>query len=38
MSGPEMSHEFYYENGLREYVATLDQNKSPIGEVIDFDR
>jgi topoisomerase-4 subunit B len=30
-------HEFYYENGLREYVATLDQNKSPIGEVIDFE-
>jgi topoisomerase-4 subunit B len=31
-----LSHEFFYENGLREYVATLDQNKNPIGEVIDF--
>jgi len=32
-----LSHEFYYENGLREYVATLNQNKQPIGEVIDFE-
>lgn len=29
-------HEFFYENGLREYVATLDQNKEPIGEIMYF--
>src|SRR5574344_1437762 len=32
-----MEKELYYENGLREYVSTLCQNKSPIGEVIDFE-
>ena len=32
-----LSHEFFYENGLREYVATLNQNKSPIGDIVDFE-
>jgi len=32
-----LSHEFFYENGLREYVATLNQNKTPIGDIIDFE-
>jgi topoisomerase-4 subunit B len=32
-----LSHEFYYENGLREYVATLNQNKTPMGDIIDFE-
>ncbi|MCQ2742970.1 MAG: type IIA DNA topoisomerase subunit B [Bacilli bacterium] len=31
------SHEFYYENGLKEYVATLDQNKTPLGDILYFD-
>lgn len=30
------SHEFYTEHGLREYVQSLTQNKTPIGETIDF--
>mgnify|MGYP000858723146 FL=1 len=30
------SHEFYTEHGLREYVASMIQNKTPIGEIIDF--
>ena len=30
-------HEFYYENGLREYVAVLDQNKEPIGDILYFE-
>jgi topoisomerase-4 subunit B len=30
------SHEFYTEHGLREYVASMTQNKSPLGEIIDF--
>lgn len=32
-----LAHEFYYENGLREYVATLNQNKKPLGNIIDFE-
>lgn len=32
-----LSHEFYYENGLREYVSILTQNKERIGETIDFE-
>lgn len=32
-----LSHEFYYENGLREYVSVLTQNKERIGEIIDFE-
>jgi topoisomerase IV subunit B len=30
------SHEFFTEHGLREYVASMTQNKSPLGEIIDF--
>lgn len=30
------SHEFYCEHGLREYVASMTQNKTPLGEIIDF--
>ena len=30
-------HEFYYEKGLREYVAVLDQNKEPIGDILHFE-
>lgn len=32
-----LSHEFYYENGLREYVSVLTRNKERIGEIIDFE-
>jgi topoisomerase-4 subunit B len=32
-----LSHEFFYENGLREYVATLNQNKTPMGDIVDFE-
>lgn len=32
-----LSREFYYENGLREYVSVLTQNKERIGEIIDFE-
>ena len=28
--------EFYYENGLKEYVEEMNQNKTPIGPVVDF--
>ncbi len=31
-----LTHEFYYENGLREYVSTLNQNKTPLSDIIDF--
>ncbi len=31
-----LQHEFYYENGLREYVSTLNQNKTPLSDIIDF--
>jgi topoisomerase-4 subunit B len=30
------SHEFFTEHGLREYVASMTQNKTPLGEIIDF--
>lgn len=30
------SHDFYTEHGLREYVQSLTQNKTPLGDVIDF--
>ena len=30
-------HEFYYENGLKEYVAALTQNKEIIGEILQFE-
>lgn len=29
--------EFYYENGLREYVDTINQSKQTLGPVIDFE-
>lgn len=32
-----LQHEFYYENGLREYVSVLTQNKERIGEIMDFE-
>jgi topoisomerase IV subunit B len=32
-----LEHEFYYENGLREYVAVLNQNMVPLGEIIDLE-
>lgn len=28
--------EFYCQNGLREYVESLNRNKMPLGEIIDF--
>jgi len=31
------AHDFYCEHGLREYVASLTQNKTPLGVVIDFE-
>jgi topoisomerase-4 subunit B len=31
------THDFYCEHGLREYVASLTQNKTPLGVVIDFE-
>ncbi len=30
------SHEFYTERGLYEYVSSLTQNKTPMGDIIDF--
>lgn len=33
----KMEHEFIYEQGLKEYVAVLDQNKEPIGEILYFE-
>lgn len=32
-----LSHEFYYENGLREYIENLTANKVTIGDIIDFE-
>ncbi len=32
-----LSREFYYEQGLREYVANLTQNKEPLGPILYFD-
>ena len=31
------THEFYYENGLTEYVGALTQNKEIIGEILGFE-
>jgi topoisomerase-4 subunit B len=33
----QLEHEFFYENGLREYVSVLNQNLAPIGDIIDFE-
>lgn len=33
----DLSAEFYYENGLKEYVASLNQNKKPMDEIITFE-
>ena len=30
------SHEFYFENGLKEYVNLLTENKDPIGDILYF--
>ncbi|MCX5775424.1 MAG: toprim domain-containing protein, partial [Firmicutes bacterium] len=32
-----LSQEFYYENGLTEYIGVLNQNKEPLSPIIDFD-
>lgn len=32
-----LSHEFYYENGLREYVSVLTSNKEKLGLGMDFE-
>ena len=32
-----LSHSFHYENGLQEYVAVLNQNKEPIGDILHFE-
>jgi topoisomerase-4 subunit B len=32
-----LEHEFYYENGLKEYVAVLNQNMASLGEIIDLE-
>ena len=32
----KLSHEFYYERGLAQYVEVLNQNKKPIGEIVHF--
>ena len=31
-----LSQEFYYENGLKEYISILNQNKRPLTDIIDF--
>ncbi|MFA5421585.1 MAG: DNA topoisomerase IV subunit B [Bacilli bacterium] len=33
----DLSHEFYYVDGLREYVSTLNQNKKPLGNIVSFE-
>lgn len=33
----KQTHEFYYENGLQEYVQVLTANKERIGEVLHFE-
>ncbi|MDD3938600.1 MAG: DNA topoisomerase IV subunit B [Bacilli bacterium] len=33
----ELSHEFYYVDGLKEYVATLNTNKKPLGNIVSFE-
>jgi len=32
-----LSQEFYYENGLTQYIGVLNQNKEPLSPIIDFD-
>lgn len=31
-----LSQEFFYENGLREFMAAVNQNKNPLTPIIDF--
>lgn len=31
-----LSQEFYYEDGLKEYIATVNQNKKPLTDIIHF--
>ena len=31
------NQEFYYENGLVEYIKNINENKKPLSDVIDFD-
>ncbi|MDD3207067.1 MAG: DNA topoisomerase IV subunit B [Bacilli bacterium] len=33
----DLSHEFYYADGLKEYVATLNQSKKPLGNIVSFE-
>ncbi len=33
----DLSHEFYYVDGLKEYVATLNTNKKPLGNIVSFE-
>lgn len=33
----ELTHEFYYVDGLKEYVATLNTNKKPLGNIVSFE-
>ena len=33
----DLSHEFYYVEGLKEYVTTLNQSKKPLGNVVSFE-
>ena len=30
------NQEFYYENGIVEYVASINENKKPLSEIVDF--
>ncbi|NCA97036.1 MAG: type IIA DNA topoisomerase subunit B [Bacteroidia bacterium] len=33
----DLSHEFYYVEGLKEYVSTLNQSKKPLGNIVSFE-
>jgi len=33
----DLEHEFYYVEGLKEYVATLNQNKKPLANIVSFE-
>lgn len=33
----DLSHEFYYVEGLKEYVSTLNQSKKPLGNIVFFE-
>ncbi len=33
----DLSHEFYYVDGLKEYVTTLNQSKKALGNVVSFE-